>query len=119
MAALKKLDKSESLNTWEGQDGRTRAPRLMKSHALELVSDIGGIDCLSHSEIQLCKRLAELTYIMDNEMYKNANEGNFDWSAYKEASSLFNRHYKDYTKLLDRYRAKKQNVVGGGSHFGQ
>jgi len=97
---LMKLPKKYKVGFLQKMDGRTEACKMLRSSFNEIISDLGGVDNLSHIQICLCERFTFLEFVLRRLEYRIANEP------------------KQSSKLLARWVQSLNSLVGLGKSIG-
>ena len=100
--AIKLMDvpKKYKVGFLQKMDGRTEACKMLRSSFNEIISDLGGVDNLSHIQICLCERFTFLEFVLRRLEYRIANEP------------------KQSSKLLARWVQSLNSLVGLGKSIG-
>ena len=106
-----RIHPDKAIRHWEGMDGNKRETKLLIYHARSFADDIGGAANLNHAEIVLCKRLAELTMLLDTAMTALLMDEPFDTHDYSANLKTFNALYGRHERLVKQLAAKQSKVV--------
>lgn len=98
------------LRNWDGLSGNSREAKLLIFHARGFADDLGGVDRLNHAELMRCKRLAELTMLLETDIGNLLTQsGQFSQIEFQNSIRTYNalaaRHERqaaEYRKLMNK-----------------